>query len=58
MFYQLLVHNYPGLFEAIHALFDAHVEPPLVVDQCCEVLSINDILWDDFQRNAYEFKVW
>ena len=33
IFYQLLVRNYPGLFEAINALIDAHVDPPLVVNQ-------------------------
>ena len=58
MFYQLLVSNDPGLFEAIYALLDAHIDPPLVVDQCCEVISINDLLWDDFQWNAHEFRVW
>ena len=58
MFYQLLVGNDPGLFEAIHALLDAHVDPPLVVDTCCQVISINDLLWDDFQGNAHELGVW
>ena len=32
MFYQLLVRDDPGLFEAIHALLDAHADPPLVVN--------------------------
>ena len=32
MFYQLLVCDDPGLFEAINALLDAHVDPPLVVN--------------------------
>ena len=32
MFYQILVSNNPGLFEAIHALLDEHLDPPLVVD--------------------------
>ena len=58
MFYQLLVSDDPGLFEAIHVLFDAHVDPPLVVYQCSEVVSINDLLWDNFQRNAHEIRVW
>ena len=47
-----------GLFEAKHAFLDAHVNPPLVVDQCCEVIIINDFLWDNFQGNAHEFRVW
>ena len=58
MFYQLLVSNCPGLFEAIHALLNAHVYPPLVIYQYGEVVSINDFLWDNFQRNAHEFRVW
>ena len=33
-----------GLLDAIHALFDAHVDQPLFVDQCCEFISINDLL--------------
>ena len=57
MFYQLLVRDDPGLFEAIHALIDVHVYPPLVVDQCCEVISITDLLWDDFQGGAHELRV-
>ena len=57
MVYQLLVSNYPSLFEAINALLDAHVDPPLAVDQCCEVIIINDLLWDTFQGNAHEFRV-
>ena len=44
MFYQLLVINDPGLFEAIHALLDAHVDPPLVVDQLYEVVSMDNFL--------------
>ena len=58
MIYQLLVSDYPGLFEAIYALINAHVDPPLVVDQCLEVISTNDILWDYFQGNAHELRVW
>ena len=58
MFYQLLVSDDSVLFEAIHALLDAHVDPPLVVYQCCEVIIINDILWDDFQGNLHELRVW
>ena len=58
MFYQLLVRNDNGLFEAIHALLDAHVDPPLVVNQCLEVLSINNLLWGDFQRNPHELRFW
>ena len=56
--YQLLVINDPGLFETIHALLDAYVDPPLVVDQCCEVIGINDLLCDTFQGNAHEFRLW
>ena len=48
MFYQLLVRNDAGPFEAIHALLDAHVDPPLVVGHFSEVIIINDLLWDDF----------
>ena len=44
--------------QAIHALIDAHVDPLLVVDQCCEVIRINDLQWDDFQGNVHEFRVW
>ena len=58
MFNQLLVNNYRGLFESIHALFNAHVVPPSVVYQCSEVVRINDLLWDDFQWNAHELSVW
>ena len=58
MFYQLLVRDDLCLFEAIHALLDAHVDPPLFVDQCCEVISINDLLCGDFQWNAHELRVW
>ena len=58
MVYQLLVSNDTSLFEAIHALLDAHLYPTLAVDQCCEVISINDLLWDNFQGNADEFRVW
>ena len=57
MFYQLLVIDDPGLFEAIHALLDSHVDPPLVFEKCCEFISINDLLWGDFQGNAHEFRV-
>ena len=58
MFYQLLVSNYPVLFESIHALLDAHIDPPLVVDQYCEVISVNDLLWGDFQGDEHELRVW
>ena len=58
MFYKFLVGNDPSLFNSIHALFDARVDPPLVVYHCSEVLSINDFLWDYFQWNAHEFRVW
>ena len=57
MFYQLMVSDDPDLFEAIHALLNAHVDPPLVVNQCREVIIINDLLWNDFQRNAHELRV-
>ena len=58
MLYQLLVSNDPSLFEAIHALLNTHVDPPFVVDQCCEVISIDYFLWDNFQENAHELRVW
>ena len=45
MFYQLLVRDDTSLFEAIHALLDDHVDPPLVVDQCCQVVSVKNFLW-------------
>ena len=48
MFYQLLVRYYASLFEAIHVLLNAHVDPPLVVNQCIKVISVNDLLWGDF----------
>ena len=32
MFYQFLVRDDASLFESIHALLDAHVDPTLVVD--------------------------
>ena len=44
MFYQIMVSDDPGLFEAIHALLDAHADPPLVVDLYCEVVGINEVL--------------
>ena len=58
MIYQLLVRNDTRLFEAIHALLGVDVDPPLVVNQCCEVLGINNLLWGYFQGNAHEFRVW
>ena len=58
MFYQFLVCDDPSLFEAIHTLLDAHVDPPLVVHHCPEVISVNDLLWDDFKRNPHKFRVW
>ena len=58
MFYQLLVSDDFGLFDAIYTLLGAHVYPPLVVNQCCEVVSINDLLLDNFQGNAHELRVW
>ena len=57
MIYQFLVSDDPVLFEPIYALIDAHVDPPLVVDQCCEVIRINILLWDNFQGNVHEFRV-
>ena len=56
--YQFLVRNDDSLFEAIHALLDAHVDTPLVVNQCIEVISVNDLLWDDFERNPHKLRVW
>ena len=55
IFDQLLVCNDPGLFEAIHALIDGHVDPPLNFNQ---FISVNDLLWDDFQRNPHKLGVW
>ena len=49
IFSQLLVCDDASLFEAIHALLNAHVDPPLVVNQCLEVISVDDLLWDDFK---------
>ena len=58
MFYQLLIRDDPGLFEAIYALLGAHADSPLVVNQCLEVISVDDLLWDDFQRNPHKLWVW
>ena len=58
MFYQFLVCDDASLFEAMHALLDAHVDPPLVVNQCREVISVDDILWDDFKKNPHKLSVW
>ena len=58
MFYQFLVRDDSSLFESIHALLDANVDPPLLVNQCLEVISVNDILWDDFKRNPHKLRVW
>ena len=49
MFYQFLVRDYTSLFETIHALLNVHVDPPFVVKKCLEVISIDDLLWDDFK---------
>ena len=57
MFYQLLVCDDASLFEAIHALFDGHVDPPLVVNQYLEVISVDDLLWDDFKSNPHKLRV-
>ena len=53
MIYQRLVSDYPDLFEDIYALLDAHVYPPLVVKQFCEVVSIKNFLLDNFQGSAH-----
>ena len=58
MFYQLLVCDDAILSEAIHDLLDAHVDPPLVVHQCLEVISVDDLLWDDFKRNPHKLRAW
>ena len=58
MFYQQLVRDDPGLFETLHAPLNAHVDQPLVVNQCGEVLSINYFLCDRFQGNAHKFRFW
>ena len=58
MFYQFLVCDDTSLFEAIHTLLDAHVDPPLVTHQCLEVISVDDLLWYYFKRNSNKFRVW
>ena len=58
MFYQILVRDDPGLFEAIHALIDVHADPHLVINQCLEVISVDDLLWGDFYRNPHKLRVW
>ena len=58
MFYQLFVRDDASLFEAIHALLDAHVDPPLVVNQCLEVISVDDLLWGNFKSNPHKLGVW
>ena len=58
MFYQFLFCDDASLFEAIHALLDAHVDPPLVFHQLPEVIGVDDLLWDDFKRNPHKFMVW
>ena len=58
IFYQFLVRDDASLFEAIHALLDAHVDPHLVVNQCLEVISVDDLLRDDFKRNLHKLRVW
>ena len=58
MFYQFLVCDDASLFDAIHALFDAYVDPPLVVQQGLEVISVGDIMWDDFKSNLHKLRVW
>ena len=50
MFHLLLVCYDPGLFEAIHALLYAYVYPPLVGNQCLEVVNIDNVLWDGGYR--------
>ena len=58
MFYQFLVRDDSSLFEDIHALLDAHVDPPLVVHQCLEFIGVDDLLWDDFKRNPHKLRFW
>ena len=58
MFYQLLIRNNARLFEAIHALLGVHIYPPLVVNQCLQVISVDDLLWDDFKINPHRLRVW
>ena len=58
IFYQFLVCDDDSLFEAIHALLNVNVDPPLVVHQCLEVLGFDDLLWDDFKRNPHKLRVW
>ena len=58
MFYQFFVYDDASLFEAIHALLYEHVDTPLVVHQCLEVIGVDDLLWDDFKRNPHKLRVW
>ena len=58
IFYQLLVRDYASLLKAIHAPLDAHVDPPLVFNQCLEVISLDDLLRDDFKSNPHKLRVW
>ena len=58
MFYQLLVRGDASLFEAIHALLDAHIDSPLVVNQCLEIISVDHLLWDDLKSNLHKLRVW
>ena len=58
MFHQFLVCDDASLFEAIHTLLYAYVDPNLVVHQCPEVISVDDLLWGDFKRNPHKFRVW
>ena len=57
MFYPFLVHDDASLFESIHALLDAHVDPPLFFNQCLEVISLDDLRWGDFKRNPHKLRV-
>ena len=58
IFHQFLISYDTGFFESIYSIFDTHVDPPLVVYNCSEVVRTNDLLWDDSQWNAHEFQVW
>ena len=53
MIYQFLICNDASLFEDIRTLLNAHVNPPIVVHQCFEVISVDDLLWDDFKMIKY-----
>ena len=58
MFNQLLIRDDSSLFDSIHAFLYEHIDPPLVVNQCLEVTSVDDLQWDNFKRNPHKLRVW